>query len=151
MLIPIGIFLSPPLLLVGYALHFTFDALDGALARSAQRVTARGAYLDVTADYLALVVTVIAARWAFGLSAFWTLLYTVCYILVIVHFLSRNAQGKHPPFPLLRTRFPLFLLVALCVFRVVEPPWLDLFLAAASIYYAAVLLVCLLILRWKLR
>lgn len=150
LLLPLGFTQSPVYLIVAYALHIFFDGIDGALARYQKITSARGSYLDVVVDHAALLVTVLTLQW-FGVGeAFWALLYTACYLLIVVHFVAMNAWGTPPPFPVFRTKFLLFILVVLWGYGVIDTSMFNLFFQIVGIYYVLMVAVYLVLFRWSL-
>lgn len=149
-LIPIGFVFSPIYLIVGYALNLFFDGIDGAMARHLGKASARGAYLDVVVDHVALIATVLTLQWFQIGNAFWILLYTVCYLILVVHFVLMNTRGNPPTFPVVRTKYPLFLLVVLLGYGLFEIMWLDYFFMILGIYYALMVVIYIILFRWSL-
>ncbi|MFH0770792.1 MAG: CDP-alcohol phosphatidyltransferase family protein [Candidatus Peregrinibacteria bacterium] len=123
MLLPLGFTHAPVWCVVAYLLHLLFDGLDGSLARHRGTVSPRGAYLDVVVDHSSLIVTVLTLQW-FGIGKpFWVSLYTICYLILVVHFVLMNVRGNPPTFPVVRTKYLLFLLTALIAYSTVNVVW----------------------------
>lgn len=151
-LLPLGFFYSLPyLVLAAYLGHLFLDAVDGSLARHLDVVSERGAYVDVVVDHFSLLMTLLTLQWFAIGDAFWLLLYTVTYILLIVHFVLMNVRGSPPPFPIIRTKYLLFLLVTLFAYGFLGTDFLNLFLKIAAVYYAVMVCIYVLIFRWSLR
>lgn len=148
-LLPFGFLYSPFCLLSAYLLHLFLDGIDGALARHKGIASQRGAYLDVIVDHASLVATVLTLQW-FGLGGFWLLLYSICYLILVVHFVLMNARGNSPTFPVVRTKYPLFLLTVVIGFSLIQTIWLDWFLMFFGVYYAAMVIVYIVLFRWSL-
>lgn len=149
-LLPLGFLYSPVFLILAYLLHLFLDGIDGALARHKGIASQRGAYLDVVVDHASLVATVLTLQW-FGLGGgFWLLLYSICYLILVVHFVLMNARGNPPTFPVIRTKYPLFLLTVLIGFGLMQTIWLEWFLMVFALYYAAMVVVYLVLFRWSL-
>ena len=61
-----------------------------------------------------------------------------------------NARGNPPTFPVVRTKYPLFLLVVLIGFGLIQTIWLDWFLMILALYYAVMVIVYIVLFRWSL-
>ena len=150
LLLPLGFTITPVWCVVAYLSHLLFDGLDGSLARHKGTASPRGAYLDVVADHSSLVVTVLTLQW-FGIgNPFWVLLYTTCYLILVVHFVLMNTRGNPPTFPVIRTKYLLFLLTVLVAYSAVDVVWMDYFFTLLGIYYAAMVAVYVILFRWSL-
>ena len=149
-LLPLGFIDIPIWCIVAYGVHLLADGLDGSLARYQGTVTARGAYLDIVVDHFALIATVLTLQWFQIVDPFWLLLYTVCYLILIVHFVLMNARGCPPTFPVIRTKYPLFLLTILIGYSIITPIWINYFLMICGIYYALMVAVYITLYRWTL-
>ena len=149
-LLPLSFLYAPAWVLVAYGLHVFFDGVDGALARHMKVDSARGSYVDIVVDHLALMVTVLTLQW-FGVGdPFWVLLFTSTYLLLIVHLLILNVRGMPPPIPVIRSRYLMFLVVILLQFGAITEAHLDMFFFVAGIYHAAILFAYFFLLGWSL-
>jgi phosphatidylglycerophosphate synthase len=150
LLLPLSFTLAPAWCVVAYMLHLLLDGLDGSLARYQGTASQRGAYLDVVADHTSLIVTVLTLQW-FGIGdPFWVLLYTVGYLVLVVHFVLMNTRGNSPTIPVVRTKYFLFFLTVLVAYNAVNVVWMDYFFMILGIYYAAMVAVYITLFRWSL-
>jgi len=150
LLLPLGFVYTPLWCVAAYVLHLLFDSLDGSLARYKGTASPRGAYLDVVVDHSSLVVTVLTLQWfGFGIP-FWVLLYTICYLVLIVHFVLMNTRGNPPTFPVIRTKYFLFLLAVLVAYNILNVAWLDYFFMLIGTYYTAMVVIYIVLFRWSL-
>lgn len=149
LLVPLGLLRQEPgWIVLAYALHLFCDGLDGPLARHQDRASARGGYLDLVADHALLVLTAAALLALRPIAPFWALLYTVSYLLVVVHAAILNTLGAPPRLPILRSKYLLFALVLAVEYGAVAFPWLDqFFLLFAS--YDTVMAVVLMAAVWR--
>ena len=150
-LLPAGfLYGKPDFVIAAYAGHIICDALDGPLARHRKLTSAAGAYTDVIADHWSLVATTMTLLW-FGIGdPFWLSVYTISYVLVIVHLVLLNVHESPMRVPVIRTRYPLCVLVILLAYGWNVLPILDPFLRIAGVYYVLMLLITILSFRWSL-
>ncbi len=152
LLLPASFIYSIPGLAIGaFVLHLFFDALDGPLARHQKATSAGGAYTDVVADHFALLFTAFTLLW-FGIGdPFWLSLYASAYVIVILHVILLNVRETPLPLPIIRTRWPFFLLVVCTAYGWDTFPILGPFLMIAALYYVVMLPPFILRLRWSLQ
>lgn len=149
-LLPLGFQGQPVFVLLAFGLHMFFDGTDGALARRLGQTSARGAYVDVVVDHMALMITVLTMQWYGVGDPFWVLLYATSYLLLVVHLLILNIRGTPPSIPVIRSRYLMFLAVVLLQFGVVTTDQFDLFFQIAGIYHGGVMLAYFFLLGWSL-
>ncbi len=149
-LLPLAFAYSPMWCVGVYIVNLICDGVDGVLARHLKVTSPRGAYLDVVADHMALLITVLTIQWFVSEVEFWATLYVTGYLVLVVHFVLMNVRGNPPTFPVIRSKYILFLLTIAFAFNFVDGRWLDIFFAAFGVYYAVMVLVYILLFRWSL-
>jgi phosphatidylglycerophosphate synthase len=149
-LLPLGLTQSSLFIPLAFGLHIFFDGMDGALARHLGQASARGSYIDIVVDHLALIVTVLTLQWFAIGNPFWMMLYACTYLLLIVHLLILNVRGSVPIIPVIRSRYLMFGVVCLHLLGGLSLEHLDLFFQIAGLYHAGIMFAYFFLLGWSL-
>lgn len=128
-------------------LQMFFDGLDGSLARKLGTSSARGAFLDVTADYVSFVVVFFTCLYFGLLHPFWAAAHVLNYA-VMQAFVFFGRTRSIAIFPVIRPK--LIFYFVLLVWLVSGQNYFDPFLVVSSVYLMVTNFFLFLRIRWSL-
>ena len=133
MVIPFGFFLNvfDWLALLCLGLNIFLDAIDGSLARHANKSSAHLEWIDIFCDYASFFVIYLTLFFKGYLGGFWAYFYIINYAVMLwfVHYANSN---KIRTFPVFRSKY--FLYLTLVVFVVSGVNLFDPFLVLVGVY-----------------
>ncbi len=112
-------------------LNLLLDGLDGALARFYSKPSARGAFTDITVDYVSFFIIFLTLLYFKFLDPFWGSLYLINYIVLIFLSIILNYL-EVKVFPVLKSKSFIYFLFLLFVLSGLN--WFDPVLVFFSVY-----------------
>lgn len=152
MLVPFVYFFSFHPWIAFVFLLFTklFDSLDGSLARYLKRDSRRGAFLDVSCDYVAFFTTFLVFFYFKLFNPFWGALYILNYA-VLEGFVIYGRVSRLTLFPVFNRVIPNYgCYLVFFIWLISGYNYFDPFLVFVSIYMAVTNFFLFLRVRWSL-